>query len=208
MKIKFLSAFNENFKELHDISKISIEKFCINQGFSFEFYKIENFDRPAAWYKIKLIIEELKLNDGYIIWMDCDSMILNSNFDILKHIDNLNLFYIGSDFNGINTGFMIIKCCQQMIDFFEKVWSMTEYLEHCWWEQAAIRNLYESNYQNCVEYSKILDQNIFNSYPMQFFGYENNAEGSISNQSFTCHFPSLPLQLRIQLMREYLNCLT
>ena len=203
--------FNDSHLKLHEVSKKSIKHFCDISGFSCDFFRVpDDFERPPAWYKLKVILEILKTYDGYVIWMDADSVIHNNDVNIESYLDE-NKLYIVRDFNNINTGFFIVKTCQEIIDFFEKAWSLTEYVDArgCQpigqWEQKAIIRLYDDNYLECQSFTKELDQDIFNSYPMEHYGKEKNSKGSISDKSFTCHFPSLPLDTRLDLMKEYSN---
>jgi hypothetical protein len=205
MNCKIVSAFNEYHLKLHEVSKKSINYFCALSGVSCEFFRIPNdFERPPAWYKIKVILDAIKKYDGYIVWMDADSVIHNNDVSIESYLDK-NKFYIVKDFNQINTGFFIVKSCKEIVDFFEKVWSLVEYIDHIWWEQAAIIHLYDNNYLKCQSFTKELDQDIFNSYPIAYYEKGEKAKGCISEKSFTCHFPSLPLDLRLSLMKKYSN---
>lgn len=205
MNCKIVSMFNDSHLKLHEVSKKSIKHFCDLSGISCDFFRIpSDFERPPAWYKIKVILDLLKTYDGYIVWMDADSVIHNNDTSIGSYLDE-NKLYIVKDFNQINTGFFIVKTCQETIDFFEKVWSLTEYIDHIWWEQAAIIHLHDDNYLECQSFTKYLDQGIFNSYPMEYYGKEKKFKGCISDKSFTCHFPALPLNLRLDLMKKYSN---
>lgn len=208
MNCKIVSMFDDSHLKLHEVSKKSIKHFCDISGFSCDFFRVpDDFERPPAWYKLKVILEILKTYDGYVIWMDADSVIHNNDVNIESYLDESKL-YIVRDFNNINTGFFIVKTCQEIIDFFEKAWSMTEYVDdgHTGqWEQKAIIHLYDYNYLKCQSFTKELDQDIFNSYPMEHYGREKNSKGCITDKSFTCHFPSLPLDTRLDLMKKYIN---
>lgn len=205
MNLKIISAFNKSHQDLHEISKKTIINYCDLNHHDYEFFEIpSNFNRPPAWYKIKIILDSLREYNGYIIWMDADSLILNFSINLNKFIDN-NILYLACDFNDKNSGFMIIKSNKKTINFFEKVWTMEEYTHHMWWEQAAIIDLYNKNYNNCQSFIKILDQDIFNSYPMEYYGRPKFSKGDVSKKSFTCHFPSLPINLRLDLMNKYYN---
>ena len=64
-KIKIISAYNEGFKNIGEFSAISIKKYANKFKYDYQIYKIpNNFDRPLAWYKIKLLRELIK-NEKY-----------------------------------------------------------------------------------------------------------------------------------------------
>lgn len=204
-KVKFLTACDSNFFELSDISGPTVREFCHKNGYGFSEILIDNFSRPPAWFKIQLILRELGGDYDYLVWIDSDAAILKNDFNIFENIDSNKLIHFGSDFNGINSGFFIVKDCGFSLQFFTEAWGMTEYLHHIWWEQAAIIDLYEKNYLDCQKKIEILDQSIFNSYPMEFFARHKGVYGDISDKTFVCHFPSLPLDMRKNLMKDTID---
>jgi len=101
-------------------------------------------NRTPPWSKIRLIQKYLRDYD-YMVWIDADVMIMNNERRIEEFIslvpDDAFLF-IGRDFNNLNSGVFIIRNCAEAFQFLDEVWSKTEYLNHEWWEQAAMIDLY------------------------------------------------------------------
>ena len=206
MKIKIISAYNSNYKSLSDLSFQTIDFFSKLNNFDFERFLISSYDRPFAWFKIKKIIEEIENKKyDYLVWIDADAIIINNNFYVKKIIEEKYNFYISKDFNGINTGVFMIKSCDYIKDFFLKVYSLTEFLFHNTWEQAAIIKLINENYKNIQDHIKYIDQKIFNAYDYRLFGFDENHEGHFNNDSFIVHYPSLPLGVRLENMTRLLN---
>jgi hypothetical protein len=211
-KIKIISAFDENMRELSDLSFSSVEKFCKKHDIDCERFLIENFDRPAPWFKILLLIDQLKNNDyDYIMWIDADACINNLNFDISSILQENKSFYISKDFNNFNSGVFIVKNTPFIADILQKIYSMSEYINHIWWEQAAFIDLYEQNYMSLQDNTCLVKQNILNAYDYSHYGYNRNKEGNFDEYSFVIHYPSLPYNVRFQEIKNIIEkqkCLT
>lgn len=104
--------------------------------------------RPISWFKIPLIQKYLS-NYNYILWMDADVMVTNQNVRIESFIEEMHedsFFLIARDLNNLNCGMFIIKNCEKSFEFLNDVWSRTEYINHPWWEQAAVIDVH-SHYE-------------------------------------------------------------
>ena len=103
--------------------------------------------RAHSWSKIRILQKYIKDYD-YIVWMDADVLIMNQNRNIEDFIQLLpenNFLLIGRDFNNLNAGIFVMKNCPLAHEFLDDVWSKTQYLNHEWWEQAAIIELHGSS---------------------------------------------------------------
>lgn len=206
MKIKIISAYDKNFKEISDLSFPTLEKFSQKNQFDCERFFIEDFKKPAPWFKIDALIKaiELKQHD-YVLWIDSDAIIFNQNFDIESIINNNKILHIAKDFNNINSGVMLWKTCEEGLSLLYKIQSMSEkYLNHIWWEQAAIIELYENNVDNILENTKFVEQSTLNAYEMVYY-HRNIKKGQINKNSFICHFPSLAIEIRKKLIINYIQ---
>lgn len=205
MRIKIVSACDDNMKVLSDISYPTIEKYCQFWNFSCERFNIKNFNRPASWYKISLLINEIDSNQfDYIMWVDSDAIIYNQNFDLRSLLRADKDFYLSKDLNNFNCGVFIIKCSDFSKSILEKIDSMSEYVNHIWWEQGAFIELFESNFNNIQDKVQIVDQNILNAYDYRFYGESEFHLGQYNKNSFVVHFPALPYHFRIDLMKNLL----
>jgi hypothetical protein len=205
-KIKIISAFDENMRGLSDLSFSSVEKFCKKQGVDCERFLIENFERPAPWFKILLLINQLKDNNyDYIMWIDADACINNLDFDITNILQDHKSFYISRDFNNFNSGVFIVKNTPFITDLLHKIYSMSQYINHIWWEQAAFIDLYEQNYMSLQEEVCLVKQKILNAYDYRHYGYNANQEGNFDKESFVVHYPSLPYNVRFQEIKNIIE---
>ena len=60
---------------------------------------------------------------------------------------------------------MLIKCCESNKDWLEEVYKQEQFIDHHWWEQAAIRHLLDVKYP--LKH-KLLEPRAFNSFVPEF----------------------------------------
>jgi hypothetical protein len=196
-----ITAYTSNISELSNLSYDSITKYCSRHSIKSSRILLENIERPASWYKIPSILSNLEHHE-YVMWIDSDTTIINYDFDIQSILDNESEIYVCTDINGINCGVMIWKNTPNTRDILNKIWSMDEFINHNWWEQAAFRKLYDDNYNDIQHITKIVEQHKINSYDYALYGmtYES---GQVNEQSMLIHLPGLDLQTRIRLITKY-----
>ncbi len=92
--MKIISAYDDRFLKIGKISELSIKKYAKHFKYDYQIYKIKKFkERPPAWFKIKVLMENLKdSNHDYIIWVDSDAFFCRYK-NIMDSIDrDKNLF--------------------------------------------------------------------------------------------------------------------
>lgn len=198
---EIITAYTENISNISDLSYESMAKYGDKHGIPHSRYLLEDLTRAASWYKIPLILSKFDEGAEYVMWIDADTLITNYNFDVRSLLDDSNL-YICRDINGINCGVMIWKNCQETRDILDKIWSMTDYDDHMWWEQAALMHLYDTNFNNITASVKFIKQNVINAYDYNLYGMSFE-EGQFNNESMLIHFPGIGAQHRVQLMQYY-----
>jgi hypothetical protein len=174
-----LSIGNE-FRKITSIGLLTKELYCIQHNFDFidpnsddlnGINDIIDYNRPLPWSKVKLINKYL-LNEkyDYLIWMDGDTLIMNSDISCIDLINELSQnkdLMFTTDWKMINTGVMFIKRSQWSIDFFNHIWNMTDYINSDCWEQDAIKYCFDNNILNTDFHGIIIPwakQKRFNSY--------------------------------------------
>lgn len=207
MNICIISAYNSAFTSISDLSFRSVEIFCQKKHFFCKRFLIPaNFDRPCSWFKIKCIKEVLSSNlYDYVLWIDADAGIINNSFDLESLFKNNKDIYVSKDFNNFNFGVVAFKNSQVSIDFLNRIYESTDFLNHHWWEQAAFIDLYDRNYNYIQNHVEIVDQNILNAYDYGCFGFSSNHIGHFNKETFIFHCPSLPIDTRISLLKNNLN---
>jgi nucleotide-diphospho-sugar transferase len=101
-------------------------------------------DRPPAWSKVALI---RRLLDQYelVLWLDADIVVVRSDRDIADELPADRFMamveHTVAGRANPNTGVMVIRASDEARRFFAEVWEQTQYLNHRWWEQAAVMDL-------------------------------------------------------------------
>lgn len=93
-------------------------------------------NRPVSWGKLVLMQEVLKTND-WAWWIDADAGITNHTIDPAILMADADMI-VAKDIHGINCGSFLFRAGKATNDFIDRVWARTEFLNHNWWEQAAI----------------------------------------------------------------------
>lgn len=109
--------------------------------------------RPPAWAKVLLL---RRLLDTYetVLWVDADAIILDPSRDIADELvegdyQALVCHRLPSDWRGYfgnpgdempNSGVWLLRG-QRGRDFLDAVWERDEFVDHQWWENAAVITL-------------------------------------------------------------------
>jgi hypothetical protein len=198
--MKILTAYTDKFRNILKITLPRLHKYCTKHDFRYVCTKFgEVKDRPHSWYKIQMFIDEV---DDFLLWIDADAIILNTEFNPYSLVEEGFDFYVSKDFNGINFGVVMVRCNDYVKTILEEVWNRTEFLTHPHWEQAAFIQLVSENFLNINSKIKYIPQKIFNAYEYSHYGV-SNPEGQVCDETFIFHTPSLALELREQLIRYY-----
>lgn len=98
--------------------------------------------RPSAWDKIILINHMLDFYE-IVMWIDCDCIFYNPWPDIRTILDyNYPMYLTRQQWGGIaNTGVWVVRSTQQSRDILQAVWNNRKFINHPWWEQAALLDL-------------------------------------------------------------------
>jgi len=164
MQLKIISAYNQHYKEIGDISARSIALYATANNFDFEIFNIDNFDRPPAWIKIQLLIQEINSKKyDFILWIDADACFIRVDKNIMDELKPNKDFYLVNhrctigqinEFPGLsvqcerpNTGVMLVKTTEWSKRFLENIWRQEEFINHGWWEQAALHKLIGYHYE-------------------------------------------------------------
>ena len=227
INLKIITSYDENFKKIGDITFKSISQYSNKFNLRFENLKMPSTGRPLSWNKIKLLQEEIKKGENeFIMWIDADAFFHKDAKNILYELDsNHEIFLVnhycsvhkGSKFkntiltiNRINCGMMIFKVSQFNLDFLEKVWNEDKYINHVWWEQAAIMDIIGLK----AEITNNLNDNIGDDFylkKIRFLSKEWNSipsNNEISNESVNpsiIHLAGINNFERIEILNEFIN---
>lgn len=101
-------------------------------------------DRPLAWGKVALS-RALLAHYDVVLWLDADTVVQRTDIDPLSLVpaDAFQAMVQHDGDNSItpNTGVWLLRSGEVSDAFLDAVWSKTEYLNHPFWENAAVLDL-------------------------------------------------------------------
>ncbi len=98
-------------------------------------------ERPPAWSKIPLI-RGLLADHDLVLWVDADAAIVDPTLDIADELGPRALMglvahtYEGQEIP--NAGVWVLRRHRRVLRFLDEIWANVTYLDHKWWENAAL----------------------------------------------------------------------
>lgn len=159
-------------------------------------------ERPAAWDKI-LLLRDLIGEHDVVCWVDADAFVLDTAPAIAAELTSMHfLGVVEHTMRGMrvpNTGVMVVSSGRRAARFLDAVWSRTDYVHHRWWENAAL--LATLGYR--------LGPHVGPARPsrwragVRFLDKSwNSIPDDPAEHPFVAHFPGLPLDERLALLRR------
>jgi hypothetical protein len=129
-------------------------------------------NRHQAWERIPMIIDLLKKDYDYVIYIDADAYFrLNNDSTLLNRIirnhKDMDIIFSRDLSQLINTGFMIVKNTRFSRNFLWKLVINPKFKDKYYertWDQDCIIEQYRKNYLNALDKCIILDYGILQSY--------------------------------------------
>jgi hypothetical protein len=214
--IHIITGHSEHLNKMTSLTHPFLRKYADKHNLKLTIHDIptdyQTTHRPYSWFKVNAILDSFKDDTNkFTVWVDADTLIINQDFDLHSLIVPDKHFYVSMDFNNLNCGIMMWSNNDYSKEILNKVWSMDEYINNCWWEQAAIIDLYTKNYNMIRKYTQLVPQNIFNAYEYRAMNViegiikEQWDRGQITEQSWILHMPSLSMKQRLSLIKDYIN---
>lgn len=224
--LKILSAYDDNFSEIGAISEKSIRLYATLHNADFEVRRNFQTGRPPAWAKIRYLIDEIRKGEHeFLLWIDADACFVRGDADILICVrPEKDLFLVNhcvnggmlTNFPGVhayferpNTGVILARSSRWSLEFLERVWNKTEYMNHPWWENAAL--MAEIGYWQEISHGAKPNQPDqrtlakigwlpleWNSVPTEV----NGEPAGIAQKPIILHFAGMPNESRIREMRQ------
>ncbi len=227
INLKIVTSHDDNYKQIGNITTKSMLKYADKFNLKFKFLDMPDTGRVQTWNKILQIKNEIqKKEDDYIMWVDADVFFPNDAENILSVLENKYEIYLSSHycsvFKGsnykntilttkrINCGVMIFKVSDFCLEFLENVWNKKEYINHFWYEQAAMMDLVGLK----ADITGNLNDNKGNDFylnKIKFLSKEWNSIpsfGEISSESIRpsiIHLAGIENEERIKLLNDYIK---
>lgn len=144
MNVVVCSGASGPHLELLDISAPTFSHYADRNRFDLHIDRNLGGERPPSWYKIPLLKELLADYDA-AIWIDADAKVVAHHRNILDDADPSRPLWMvlhrAGDVMLPNAGVMVAYSDPLLLDFFDAAWGQTQYVDHPWWEQAAMLHL-------------------------------------------------------------------
>jgi len=155
--------------------------------------------RPPAWDKI-LLIQELLTRFELVLWIDADAAVVDPSVDIAGMLGRRDLMALVAhstpegDVPIANCGVWLLRNHRMTRRFLDDVWAKTEYVDHKWWENAAVLDLLGYELEPKVRFGS--STRMFRR--TRFLPVEwNSISVDASPNPRIVHFPGLPLPDRL-----------
>lgn len=226
-KITLVAMYNEGYSEMAEYTILSnFKNYCEIHGYELVSYLIDDIfleGRHAQWGKIKLLrklITEGK-SDWYF-FIDCDCLIMNPSIKLESFVNDAKFFIAPSGggapdnhlsdscFNdNIMSSQMLIKSCQESVDFLDEIWDAPD-----WKENMDINEFDHEMRQIRISYQKdrwkdgmeIIEEKLFNRFwptknPFMVDAFPNINKNIWEPGDFIAHVTSYQTNERIEILR-------
>jgi Nucleotide-diphospho-sugar transferase len=142
------TSYSSDFADIGDYCAMTLQLYAARWGHAVHVNPDVAIDRPPAWHRVKLIPELFDQGYEFVLWLDADATFVRFDADILAEVrQGKDLYLVEHDHPNFpssrvpNTGVMLVRNTQWSRDLFARLWSMTQYENHNWWENAAAIHL-------------------------------------------------------------------
>ena len=154
MRLCVATYFDDGFAPVGDICAATLKCYAARHGFDLTIDRTLRSDRPPAWNKILLIQRLFDQGYDFVLWVDADALFLRFAPDIRGEIAvGKDLFMVKHEMRRQlqpgawlaldvpNTGVMLLQNSEWTRWFLQAVWERTDYIDHQFWENAAVHDL-------------------------------------------------------------------
>jgi hypothetical protein len=192
------------YAELLSVSSETFGIYAERHGYELELRnEAPPIDRPISWARLPLI-QELLLRFDVVLWIDADAAIVDPSVDIADLLPRRDLMGLVAHVTPEgrepipNCGVWILRPHRMTRQFLGEVWRATEYVDHKWWENAAVMD--RLGYQ--LEPQVRLERPTAMARRTRFLPTEwNSISVDQSPASRIVHFPGRPLAERLAGLR-------
>lgn len=225
MNIAMITCHDENYHELASITVPVKETYCQKWGYEFVcktsnfFYNNTYNENPSdlliGFEKLKMVLDIFKERPhlDWIHWSGTDVLITNYNVRLENIVDDDYHIVVCFDGNGMNVDSMLIKNSKVGRGLMRWILDNVETYRHHWWyEQQAMIDFY---FQNPLgkDIIKALPQRVMNSYIYDLYPEwrtkphidHTGHDGDWQEGDFMLQLPGLPIQQRIDIMKEIMK---
>jgi hypothetical protein len=145
VKISVVAMFDVNYQSIAEVTIFkNFTKYCSLHGYDLISRENATAGRAAQWKKIELLIGLLKGSDSeWLFFVDADCLFMNTSIKIEEFIDDDaflilprgggapdNFLSIDSSLDNIMSSQMLVRNCQESLDFFQEIWDAPDWPEN------------------------------------------------------------------------------
>jgi glycosyl transferase family (putative galactosyltransferase) len=126
---------------LLEVSEPTFRAYAERHGYDLVVGREADPRRPPAWTKVRML-QQLLAEFELVVWIDADAVIVDGSGDIADELEPEKQFGLVEHHRGEeripNTGVMVWRSGDFAHELLAKVWSATRFIDHPWWENAAL----------------------------------------------------------------------
>jgi len=123
--------------------------------------------RPASWVKL-LYVQRLLMDSmcQWVFFLDADALITNMSVSMESIVEGRSedIFYTTDPYAYANGGVFIMRRTPYVLTYLTRIYSEVSFINHAWWEQAAIQHILRKNDTRDEGRVARLPQRIMNSF--------------------------------------------
>lgn len=132
------------FEQMFEIALPSFEAFAERHDYDLLIPHVgdEQLEqRPASWWKVPALVDALRSGYDEVLWIDADAVVVDDgdDLDVPPEFWQALVAHRTNEGEVPGAGFWLVR--PPMLPVLDRVWSMTNYLRHRWWEQGALCDL-------------------------------------------------------------------
>jgi hypothetical protein len=147
----------------------SHDRYAKKHGYRyFQPAQVDSEGRPPSWGKVVVLKALMKEHPDidYFFWLDADALITNPHIKLdpicTKLEKSKRHMLVSVDGGGnMNLGVFLMKRTDTTVAILDLLWKQENLINHCWWEGAAIFQIYPQVFQALLV---TRENNLFNSY--------------------------------------------
>jgi hypothetical protein len=138
------TSYDRSFRDIGDYAAMTCRLYARRHGYTVHIDDNAKCERHPAWHRVMLIPALLDKGYNYVLWLDADAMFVRFDRDIAEVITGKHDLYLAQHDHPAhqtkvpNTGVMLVRNSLWSHTLFRKLWTMDEYVNHNWWENAAM----------------------------------------------------------------------
>jgi hypothetical protein len=131
--------------ELFDVTGPALERYAERHGYELVVaHERLTRGRPPAWDKI-VMLHSLVASHDLVVWIDADALVLDDAPDIAGALAPNRFLHLvehrTSRGRVPNTGLLALHGGMRSRRFLERVWAQRRFVDHRWWENAAVNHV-------------------------------------------------------------------